>query len=163
MNEFTNSTPHVHRVFFGFCRPHHPCHYAGISCVLHRCTGNRPGCDRIYALNRAGGLAGPAIDAEVPTNRTIGWWASASTIDFSAPTKVLNISTRYNNFTVAPADFVGYTGNWYLVNPATGMAIIGSEGLPRRVFTVNDPYLDIRIWDFDLAEDMSGKITTGSA
>jgi len=108
------------------------------------------------SLNRAGGLDGPALDTVVPTNWTIGWFI-AYPVSQSSPFKTLNISTQYQKFTVAQTDFVGYAGYWYLVNPATGKAIIGADGLPRVVFMVSDPHLDLRIWDFDNDMDVTGK------
>ena len=69
--------------------------------------------------------------------------------------------SRYSDFTVAPADFVGYAGYWYLENPANPRrALIGADGLPKMVFYVNDPQLDIRIRDFDQAADVTGRSAT---
>ena len=41
-------------------------------------------------------------------------------IRFTPPTKSIDLVNRYQSMEVAPADFVGYTGNWYMVNPTTG-------------------------------------------
>lgn len=98
-----------------------------------------------HALNQAQG--NPAIDG-VPPLTTIGWWASASPFG-TAPSKTIDLSGRYTSLTVAPSDFVGYSGNWYVLQAdgvnATGMA-----------FTVADPTLDIRIWDYTTNSDVTG-------
>jgi PGF-CTERM protein len=86
---------------------------------------------------------------------TIGWWASAADIATTSPSKKIDLATRYYNFQVAPADFVGYTGNWYLLNPAGTSPIIGPPFVA--FFTVQDPSLDIRIWDFGQVTDVTGK------
>ena len=74
------------------------------------------GLNLTHALNGAttGGGVAYRLD-QAPGNLTIGWWASAATITTSAPTKTINLAGRYTNFQVAPSDFVGYTGNWYLL------------------------------------------------
>jgi len=105
-----------------------------------------------HALNQANGVA--AID-NVPTLTQIGWWASAAQLFTSAPTKTVDLGTgsRYLSTTVAPSDFVGYTGNWYVLaangtTPATGNAL---------AFSVADPSLSIAVWDFQQASDVTGK------
>jgi PGF-CTERM protein len=89
----------------------------------------------------------------------VGWWASAASITGSqatSPTRSIDLATRQNGLTVAPSDFVGYTGNWYLVDPATGFAyVLGNN--PINVFVVSDPTLDIRIWDATQSADVTGK------
>ena len=82
---------------------------------------------------------------------TIGWWASAAVLDTTSPSKSIDIATRVTSFTVAPSDFVGYAGNWYLVNPASSFACTPA------IFTAADPILDIKIWDFTQNGDVTGK------
>nr|WP_320162528.1 MEMAR_RS02690 family S-layer glycoprotein [uncultured Methanoregula sp.] len=91
-----------------------------------------------------------------PLNTSIGWWASAATITSSAPTKSIDLASRYTSLTVAPSDFVGYAGNWYLLN---GSAVIIAPGktAPLAVIVAADPTLDVKIWDFNQATDMTGK------
>jgi PGF-CTERM protein len=103
-----------------------------------------------HALNQVAGT--PANG--VPTFTRIGWWASAAVITSTPPSKVidLGIDGRYKYMTVAPADFVGYTGNWYLLD-ATGSVILS----PLEVFNVQDPTLDIKIWDYNQNADVTGK------
>ena len=107
-----------------------------------------------HALNQAQATTG--FDG-APTFTTIAWWASAADVGTTVPSKSIDVSTRYTKFMVAPADFVGYAGNWYLVG-ANGRTIVttgvGGNGL---VFTVADPTLDIKIWDFIQAADVTGK------
>ncbi len=85
-----------------------------------------------------------------PSNTTIGWWASAAQISTTSPTKSISLIGRNETFTVSPSDFVGYTGNWYFVDRTTGFACLPA------VFTVADPTLDIKVWDFGLGKDVTG-------
>jgi PGF-CTERM protein len=105
-----------------------------------------------------------------PILTQIGWWASAANIFDTAPSKTIDLSTRYTNFMVAPSDFVGYTGNWYLLD-TNGRAYslpaplqsndmckcTSSSCVASLVFTVVDPSLDIRIWDYTTNNDVTGK------
>ena len=92
----------------------------------------------------------------VPTNQTIGWWASAAAITTSSPTKTINLNGRYANFQVAPADFVGYTGNWYVLKSDGTTAQTGVTGNPVAVFNVQDPALTVAAWDFVQQKDVTG-------
>ena len=100
----------------------------------------------------------------------IGWWASAADIYNSAPSKVIDLKTRYADFMVAPSDFVGYTGNWYLLDQngraysafanGYGTSSCGCNAggcVASLVFTVLDPSLDMRIWDYTTNNDVTGK------
>lgn len=107
------------------------------------------------ALNQAHGNG--ATPYKTPASTKIGWWASSAIITTTSPTKVVDLNLRHAALTVEPADFIGYTGNWYLVNPVTGMADLSNGGVPQVVFSVQDPALDIRIWDLDTNADITGK------
>ena len=107
------------------------------------------------AINQAHGNG--ATPYRTPVSTKIGWWASSAMVTTTSPTKIIDLNMRHTSLTVEPADFVGYTGNWYLVNPATGMVDLSHGGVPQGVFIVQDPALDIRIWDLDANADMSGK------
>jgi hypothetical protein len=72
-------------------------------------------------------------------DNTIGWWASAASITTTAPTTSLTVTALMTTFSVSPATFVGYTGNWYRINGAG--AVNGSA------FNVMDPQLNLQIWD----------------
>jgi PGF-CTERM protein len=87
---------------------------------------------------------------------TIGWWASAADISSTSPSKKIDLATRYWNFQVAPADFVGYTGNWYLLESGGTQPIIGGPPYDA-FFTVLDPSLNIIVWDFGQITDVTGK------
>jgi len=102
------------------------------------------------ALNAANGTANSYA---APTLTTIGWWASAAQIWSTSPTKSIDLNGRYTNFMVASSDFVGYTGNWYLL-AANGTTPASASAL---VFSVADPSLDIKVWDFNQATDVTGK------
>jgi trimeric autotransporter adhesin len=103
--------------------------------------------------------SGPELD-HIPTNLTIGWWASAAQITTSAPTKTINlgpaVAGRYLTFQVAPADFVGYTGNWYSLGADGTTAQMGPAGTPVAVFNVQDPTLTVGAWDFVQQKDVTG-------
>nr|WP_319376857.1 MEMAR_RS02690 family S-layer glycoprotein [uncultured Methanoregula sp.] len=85
------------------------------------------------------------------TAGTIGWWASAANLQNTNPTTTANLVGQNNSFTVAPNTFVGYTGNWYIVNQSTQRACTPA------IFTVADPTLAVKIWDFTQNTDMTGK------
>jgi len=130
-----------------------------------------------HALNGAwyGASCGVDVDcynwSHAPALTTIGWWASAADIYNTAPSRTIDLSTRYRYMTVAPSDFVGYTGNWYLVDTngkAYNLPTYVTDAHPQckctaagcvaaLVFTVADPSLDIRIWDYTTNNDVTGK------
>ena len=100
------------------------------------------------------------------TNAVIGWWATGATVAGTAPSAPpVDLSTGYDangnfvrTFLVSPSTFVGYTGNWYLINKVTGLSY--NPAVP--LFTVADPQLSIGIWDFDQSVDVSGiSVTQG--
>ncbi|MGB7788252.1 MEMAR_RS02690 family S-layer glycoprotein [Methanoregula sp.] len=105
-----------------------------------------------HALNQANAVA--AIDS-VPTLTSIGWWASAAAITTTAPSQTVNLAGQYSAFSVAQQNFVGYTGNWYLLT-ATGQVSQHVVGTPDLVFVVADPALDIGVWDYNQATDVTG-------
>ncbi len=102
--------------------------------------------------------ATPAMNNSAPLRTAIGWWASAADLYTTSPSKTidLGVNRRYAQMTVAPADFVGYTGNWYLLN-ASGARPIGTSGDAAMVFNVQDPSLDLKIWDYNQNTDVTGK------
>jgi len=103
------------------------------------------------------------ITNAVGSSNAIGFWRSAATITTSAPTKTINLAGRQTAFSVAPSDFVGYTGYWFplTIKPDGTTELTGTPGKPVPVFNVQDPELDIKIWDFKQATDMSGKSVPG--
>ena len=135
------------------------------------------GLDITAALNGAyyGEACGAPVDyanlTGSPHLTQIGWWASAANIYNSAPSRTIDTGSRYRSMMIAPSEFAGYTGNWYLLGP-DGRAY--SSGVPgcgcsssgcsaSLVFTVQDPNLDIRVYDATLGVDATsnGWITMG--
>ncbi|MFA4878186.1 MAG: MEMAR_RS02690 family S-layer glycoprotein [Methanoregula sp.] len=82
---------------------------------------------------------------------TIGWWASAANLGSSNPTTTVQLAGQNQSFTVGTSNFVGYTGNWYIVNQSTQRAMVPA------IFTVADPSITLKIWDFTQNTDMTGK------
>jgi len=122
------------------------------------------GLNLTHALNAATtGYPGNVRLDGTPGNLSIGWWASAAQITSSAPTKTINLQGgRYLNFQVAQADFVGYTGNWYLLNADGTTAQTGSGASPAAVMNVQDPALSVAVYDFQQSKDITGmSITQG--
>jgi len=100
------------------------------------------------------------LSYRAPGDQRIGWWASAAVVTTTAPTRIINLAGRYRTFTVSPADFVGYTGNWYLIDNSSGVnaaRIYPGTGTPQAVMNVQDPTLDIKVWDLANALDVTGK------
>jgi hypothetical protein len=110
-------------------------------------------------------------NSDPPLTR-IGWWASAANIYNSAPSRTIDLSSRYKSMMIAPSEFAGYTGNWYLLGPdgrahsadVAGCGCTEAGCIASMVFTVQDPNLDIRVLDATLGVDATtnGWITTGS-
>ena len=106
----------------------------------------------------ATGVGSPVENNSALHLTAIGWWASAADLYTTSPSKTidLGVNRRYASMTVAPADFVGYTGNWYLLN-ASGARPLGPTGDASMVFSIADPTLDIKIWDYNQNTDVTGK------
>jgi len=88
------------------------------------------------------------------TSKKIGWWASAAQLGVTSPTKSIDLTDRVGpgKFTVAPSDFVGFTGDWY------GLLASGAwDGNSNSVFNVADPQLDVKIFDPNQNADVTGK------
>ncbi|MEI7856064.1 MAG: MEMAR_RS02690 family S-layer glycoprotein [Methanomicrobiales archaeon] len=117
------------------------------------------GLNLTYVLNQALPIGGtvPNLDTTTPVNTTIGWWASAAQIGSSAPTRTIDLgvgtSPRYKDMTVAQSDFVGFTGNWYVLNGTS--AVNTATGY----ISVADPSLVLAVWDFTpvAPTDVTGK------
>jgi hypothetical protein len=67
---------------------------------------------------------GPALNGATceplntePHLTVIGWWPSSADIKTTSAAKMIDLASRYNSLWIAPADFVGFTGNWYLLGP----------------------------------------------
>jgi PGF-CTERM protein len=78
------------------------------------------------------------------TAATLNWYASGTNPATDAPNAQITVGDA-TNFYVAPATFVGRTGNWYNAG-STNVAIV-----------VNDPSMDIKVWDNNAGKDVTGK------
>jgi hypothetical protein len=78
-----------------------------------------------------------------PDVTTIGWWHPGGNIGVNPPDKILDLTSNYRNMYISPDSFVGFEGNWYLVNPVTG-TVAGNS----LVFIVVNPSINIAIQDF---------------
>jgi PGF-CTERM protein len=119
------------------------------------------GLNLTHALN--GAVTSGSVPADNTPNTTLGWWASAADITTTSPSKVINLAPdRYKSMTISQADFVGYTGNWYLLNADGKSAQTSTFGTPTAVINVQDPTLSVAVWDFQQSKDVTGmSITQG--
>ncbi len=107
-----------------------------------------------YSMNSSEAHGTPPLNA-------IGWWASAADISSTSPSRTIDTGSRYSSMMIAPSDFAGYTGNWYLLGAngrawspkVEGCGCSSSGCIAALVFTVQDPNLDIRIEDATLDYD----------
>jgi PGF-CTERM protein len=81
--------------------------------------------------------------AGVTANSTISWYTDTATPGSSAASATVTVVDP-TSFYVAPADFVGRTGNWYLAATNT------------KAFQVRDPSIDVKIWDQNAEKDVTG-------
>jgi len=82
----------------------------------------------------------------------IGWWQEGANTS-APPQKTMTIyeintvSDKIYHFNISLENFDGYTGSWYCI-----------EKKPHDVvFEVFEPQLDIKVWDLDHDQDVSGK------
>jgi hypothetical protein len=99
------------------------------------------------------GEEGLDITAAIGPASQIGWWASAASIETSAPSYTMVVNPT--DFFVSPTEFAGRQGPWYRLNGTRSAGV---------AFTVSDPNLDIRVYDASLGVDATtnGWITSGS-
>ena len=83
---------------------------------------------------------------------TISWWQNGT--ESSAPPQknitlyeINSVSDIINHYNISPKIFTGYTGTWYCTDKKP----------PKAVFEVLEPTLDIKVWDLDQNQDISGK------
>jgi hypothetical protein len=83
---------------------------------------------------------------------TISWWQNGT--ESSAPPQknitlyeINSVSDIIYHYTISPKIFAGYTGTWYCTDKKP----------PKAVFEVLEPALDIKVWDLDHNQDISGK------
>jgi hypothetical protein len=88
---------------------------------------------------------------------TIGWWQNGTGTS-APPEKNLTLyeintqSDKIYHYNISPEVFAGYSGTWYCVDKS-----------PVVVFRVLEPQIDIKVWDQDLNQDVSGKSVPISA
>ena len=75
---------------------------------------------------------------------TLSWYTGYQTVGRSLPAAQLTVGNPAD-FSVAPADFVGHTGNWYIGNTRT----VG--------IVVNDPKQAVFVYDQQSGRDVTGK------
>jgi hypothetical protein len=90
------------------------------------------------------GEQGLDITGALGSSTQIGWWASASDIATTSPTRVVSISSP-TNFMVAPASFGSYTGGWYRLDSSLKAA--------GPAFIVADPNLAVKVKDTTVSID----------
>lgn len=97
-----------------------------------------------------------ALD-ETPSLTRIGYFSSDPFT--TSPTRTVDLSAAggYRSMLVSPADFVGYTGTWYLLN-SEGTSPYSHSAV---VFTVMDPQIDLAVTNAKTGTSVSG--TTVSA
>jgi PGF-CTERM protein len=96
------------------------------------------------------GEQGLDITACAAPGSQIAWFASGTNPSTDAPNYQINVGD-VTSFYVAPATFVGRTGNWY---SAWG------GGAATVAFTVVDPSMDIKVWSNTANKDVTGKSVT---
>jgi hypothetical protein len=82
----------------------------------------------------------------------ISWWQNGT--ESSAPPQknitlyeINSVSDIIYHYNISPKIFTGYTGTWYCTDKMP----------PKVVFEVLEPTLDIKVWDLDQNQDISGK------
>jgi hypothetical protein len=125
-----------------------------------------------YGVTCTGETLPGEVAGQDPALTQIGWWASAADIHNTPPSRTIDTGSRSRDMMIAPSDFAGYTGNWYLLGQSgmawspqvEGCGCTASGCSASRVFSVQDPNLDIRVYDATLGVDATanGWITTGS-
>jgi len=113
--------------------------------------------NQAYYVSITGTGGSPVANNSAPPLTVIGWWPTPVDLYVTSPSKTidLGVAGRYRNMTVSPSDFVGYTGNWYLLN-TYGSRPAGPTADTSRVFDVEDPSLDLRVWDYTRNADVTG-------
>ena len=96
------------------------------------------------------GEEGLNVTAAVGGFANVAWFASGTNPNTDTPNYIVAVGNPAS-FYVAPADFVGRTGNWYRWNGA-------NQGV---AFNVVDPSIDIKVWDQNANKDVTGKQVPG--
>jgi len=94
------------------------------------------------------GEEGLDVSAAVGAFNQVAWFASGTNPSTDTPNAVIAVGNPAS-FYVAPADFVGKTGNWYRWD--------GGATRNQVAFNVVDPNIAIKIWDQNANKDVTGK------
>jgi hypothetical protein len=83
---------------------------------------------------------------------TIAWWPEGADINTSAIKnqtiyEINTVSEKIYHYNFSPGFFTGSTGTWYCQDKKPNYP----------VFDVQEPQIDIRVWDVDKDEDVTGK------
>jgi hypothetical protein len=92
------------------------------------------------------GEEGLNVNATLGGFPNIAWFRPGATPSIDTPDYSIAVGNPLS-FYVAPADFVGRTGNWYRWNGV-------NQGI---AFNVVDPNIDIKVWDQNANKDCTGK------
>jgi len=93
------------------------------------------------------------ISAALNGCHSIAWWKNGSASETATPdkkTEIYPLNTASNiifHYNISPSFFGGSTGTWYCVDKAPYYP----------VFVVEEPRIDIKVWDLDHNVDVSGK------
>lgn len=81
----------------------------------------------------------------------IAWFASGASTSDSSPSQTITISKdTQSDFYVSSSQFGSYTGSWYLYDGSL-------HGLHEIAFYVDDPNLDVQVWDRGTSTNMNSK------
>jgi len=95
------------------------------------------------------------VDISVALNgcHTIAWWKNGSDINKATPDKstqlfpINTVSNLIYHYNFTREFYAGSTGTWYCIDQAPYYS----------VFSVEEPQLDIKVWDLDHNVDVTGK------
>lgn len=117
--------------------------------------------DKLNVIHRGGvvfiGEEGLDVSLFVKAGDTLGWWASDADLNTAPPAASVVVSTP-KSFFINPAQFVGKTGNWYILGSG-----VRSPADPDVV--VQDPSIALRVWNQNEDQDITvrgGKIPAGN-
>ncbi|MDD5188848.1 MAG: MEMAR_RS02690 family S-layer glycoprotein, partial [Methanoregula sp.] len=101
----------------------------------------------------------PAINAFPAVDRptTIGWWASAATINTTPPSATYTL-TNPGKTLISYAAFGSFYGNWYAISPATGYV-----NTTNVFMIVRDPQISVDIWDLSQSVTSGGMSVSGKS
>ena len=94
------------------------------------------------------GEEGLDISGPLGGDTHIGWWAPGASISGSSPGYTISI-TNPTQFYISPAEFGSHTGSWFHLD--------SSRKANGTAFTVEDPYLDIKVEDTTVNVDVTDK------